>query len=104
MSRESASPPRGILNIPRGRGVPGHFRKLPAPALRPFVEHYWVVRWELPAGVRRLAETVPHPSSHWVTERGRSLVHGVPTARFVRTITGRGQAFGVKFRPGGLYP
>ncbi|MGB7211043.1 MAG: helix-turn-helix domain-containing protein [Gemmatimonadales bacterium] len=104
MDRESATPPRGILHIPAGTQLPGHFRKLAASPLRPFIEHYWVVRWELPRGARHVAETLPHPSSHWVTERGRSLVHGVPTGRFTRVIAGTGQAFGVKFRPGGLHP
>ena len=104
MDRESAPPPRGILHLPAGTRLPGHFRKLAAAPLRPFVEHYWVVRWELPAGVRHLAETLPHPSCQWVTERGRSLLHGVPVGRFSRVVTGKGQAFGVKFRPGGCHP
>lgn len=104
MDREPAPAPRGILNVPRGVPVPGHFRKLPAAALRPLIEHYWVVQWSLPAGMQHLAETLPHPSCQWVTERGRSSLYGVPTGRFTRVIAGRGQAFGVKFRPGGCVP
>ncbi|MFI5235881.1 MAG: DUF6597 domain-containing transcriptional factor [Gemmatimonadales bacterium] len=104
MQRPNAPPPRGILDRNPDRPTPGHRRSLAAADLRPFVEHYWVVRWDQRGLPPATAETLPHPAIHWITEGRKSVLHGVPTGRFVRTIRGLGHVFGVKFRPGGLYP
>jgi AraC-like DNA-binding protein len=82
----------------------GHARLLPARELRPFVEHFWIVRWNLRGQAPQLAETLPHPSVYWITENRTSTISGVPTKRFSRTLVGKGRVFGVKFRPGGFYP
>jgi AraC-like DNA-binding protein len=81
-----------------------HSRHLPAPALRDFVEHYWFVHWDLRGEPPFVQETLPHPSVHWITERGRSAVYGVHSGRFTRVLAGEGRVFGVKFKPGGFYP
>ncbi len=103
MTRQSAPGPRGLLNR-KTRQNSGHTRHLPARELRAFVEHYWIVRWDLRGQAPHLAETLPHPSVHWITEGRRSAIQGVPTGLFSRVLTGRGRVFGVKFRPGGFYP
>ena len=83
-----------------------HHRRLPGPALEPFVAHYWTVTWDLASPFK--AETLPHPSVHIVFEgqagRQRTEVAGVHTARFTKQLVGRGQAFGIKFRPGMFKP
>lgn len=104
MDRPSAGPARGILHARRGHDSFVHSRLLPAPALRELVEHYWLVRWDLRGQEPHLAETLPHPSVHWVTERGRSDIRGVSTGRFSRRLEGKGRALGVKFLPGGFQP
>jgi len=93
-----------VLNTSRGDGISGHARLLPAPELRPWVDCYWMVRWDLRGQPPRLAETLPHPCVYWVTEFGRSAINGVGTGRFVRLLEGRGRVFGVRFRPGGFHP
>ena len=81
----------------------GLARYWPSSDLAPFVEHYWIVRWDLP--VPRLAETVPHPSIHMVLETsGRSEIVGVMRSRFSRVLEGRGRVVGTKFLPGGFRP
>jgi AraC-like DNA-binding protein len=104
MPRPPGPGPRGILNRQPGNGNVRHARHLPAEELRPFVDCYWMVRWDLRGQPPQLAETLPHPCVYWVTELGQSAIHGVGTGRFVRLLEGRGRVFGVRFRPGGFQP
>ena len=81
------------------------------PALAPFVEHLWIVGWDL--GPRAVdSAVIPFPSLHLTLEWGDQpdrhghalpsvLVHGVVTRLFRIRLTGRGGVVGVRFRPGG---
>jgi AraC-like DNA-binding protein len=91
--------PRGILNLRASDLVNGLSRYWPSEDLAPFVEHYWIVRWDL--SEPGVAETVPHPSVHMVLDScGRSEVVGVMRRKFLRVLEGRGRVVGTKFRPG----
>jgi AraC-like DNA-binding protein len=90
--------PRGILHLRAGETASGLTRYWPSADLAPLVEHYWVVRWNLPEP--RVAETVPHPCVHMVLEVDRSEVVGVMRMRFTRRLSGRGRVLGTRFRPG----
>ncbi|CUR59586.1 putative transcriptional regulator [metagenome] len=79
--------------------------------LSPWVDNYWMLRWDLPAGTSYLSSTLPHPACTLSVERGhprsgvgpeRVVVTGVLTRRFDVHVAGQGWVFGVKFRPGGL--
>jgi AraC-like DNA-binding protein len=95
--------PRGILNVRTADAVYGLSRYWPSADLAPFVEHYWIVRWDL--SEPRTAETVPHPSIHMVLESPeRSEIVGVMRTRFSRVLEGSGRAVGTKFRPGAFRP
>jgi AraC-like DNA-binding protein len=95
--------PRGILNVRTADAVYGLSRYWPSADLAPFVEHYWIVRWDL--SELRTAETVPHPSIHMVLESPeRSEIVGVMRTRFSRVLEGRGRVVGTKFRPGAFRP
>jgi AraC-like DNA-binding protein len=101
--RAKHEPPRGILNVRPAEAAKGVSRYWPSADLAPFVEHYWVVRWDEPAP--RLAETVPHPSVHLVLEtNGRAEIVGVMRTRFSRVLEGKGRVLGTKFRPGAFRP
>jgi AraC-like DNA-binding protein len=104
MNRSHAPGPRGLLQQKAATPNAGHTRLLPSRELRPFVEHFWIVRWDLRGQKPQLAETLPHPSVFWITENRTSKFHGVPTRRFSRMLRGKGRVFGVKFRPGGFHP
>lgn len=93
-----------MLRQARTDGLGAHARLEPAPALLPFIDCYWMVRWDLRGHPPFLAETLPHPCVYWATERGDSTIGGVADARFTRRLEGRGRVFGVRFRPGGFYP
>jgi AraC-like DNA-binding protein len=75
--------------------------------LAPWIMHYWLVNWDLPAGVRQTVETLPHPNIQLVftsCDPVSILVHGVHTSKFTRTLEGRACVFGVKFAAGGFRP
>jgi AraC-like DNA-binding protein len=103
-ARPSAAPARGILRASPAAGTFDHQRLLPSIDLQEIVEHYWMVRWDLRGHDPYLAETLPHPTVHWTTADGRSIVRGIVTGRFSQTLDGRGRVFGVKFRPGAFHP
>lgn len=83
------------------------FRRLPpAPALRPYVEHYWLIDWDLPAPYE--ARVLPHPAVNavlqWRGGRSRCEVSGVGLQVHTERLEGAGRVVGVQFRPGGFRP
>ncbi|MFF3733490.1 DUF6597 domain-containing transcriptional factor [Streptomyces sp. NPDC002476] len=86
-------------------------RREPAPALRPYLEHYWLVDWDLAKPYA--SHLVPHPSVNVVFQRhaappahgnGYAEVSGIAPGLFVQKLEGRGRVCGVQFRPGGFRP
>ncbi|MEU9865408.1 helix-turn-helix domain-containing protein [Streptomyces sp. NPDC047971] len=85
-------------------------RHEPAPELRPFLEHYWFIDWELSEPYA--SHVVPHPSvnvvfQRYVDEGGEAVfgeVAGIGLELFTKKLTGVGRVCGVQFRPGGFRP
>jgi AraC-like DNA-binding protein len=94
----------GILDPAGSARSYGLNRYRPSPALAPFVEHYWVVSWELPEGISYPAEVLPHPNLNVAFTRERGWITGVTTRRYDYEVKGVGAVFGVMFRPGGFRP
>lgn len=95
---------RGVLNPGAGEGRFRLSRTLPSDDLAFFVEHYWVVRWDLRGRDPYRSDVLPHPCVHLAIEKGGSRVYGVVRERFSRFLSDAGTVFGVKFRPGAFYP
>ncbi|MEU0300260.1 helix-turn-helix domain-containing protein [Streptomyces sp. NPDC006175] len=103
---------RGIVDAPDLFTRVRFRRRDPAPALRPHLEHYWLIDWDLPEPYT--SHVVPHPSVHLVfqrTEPGSGAertdsaeVYGIVQGLFSRRLEGRGRVCGVKFRPGAFRP
>ncbi|MFJ9851515.1 DUF6597 domain-containing transcriptional factor [Streptomyces sp. NPDC101150] len=92
---------RGLLTQVRFR------RRLPAAPLRPYVEHYWLIDWDLAEPYA--THVVPHPSvnvvfQRYADRRGFGEVAGVGLELFSQKLVGRGRVCGVQFRPGGFRP
>ncbi len=100
----SAGKSRGVLGWPPETARLAVSRRLPAPALSDFIQHYWTVSWDLRGREPHLQETLPHPNTYLVFEFGKLLLYGVSTGKFTRLLEGQGRTFGVKFKPGGLRP
>ncbi|MCZ6835564.1 MAG: AraC family transcriptional regulator [Planctomycetota bacterium] len=104
MTQDWQGKPRGILRHDwnEQQVVLGRFE--PSEWAEPFVEYFWSAQWDLRGHPPRIEESLPHPCVHLVLERGDSNVFGVMRKRFVRELSGLGQVFGIKFRPGGFTP
>ncbi|HET8843933.1 MAG TPA: AraC family transcriptional regulator [Ktedonobacteraceae bacterium] len=79
-------------------------RHQPARDLARFVEHYWIVTWDFQGQGPYLAEILPHPRVHLVIAPGQSRVFGVVKGMFSYRYEERGRIFGVRFKPGAIYP
>jgi AraC-like DNA-binding protein len=82
-------------------------RHEPAEPLRPYLEHYWLIDWDLPRPY--VSHVVPHPCVNVVFQRfeGREPfgeVAGIGLGLFSQELRGRGRVCGVQFRPGGFRP
>ncbi|WP_431906075.1 DUF6597 domain-containing transcriptional factor [Micromonospora carbonacea] len=101
---------RGILDPARLRREVRFRRRLPATALLPYVEHYWLIDWDLDEPFEQ--RVLPHPAVNLVFRRdpaggpasGSAEVAGVGRELFRITLAGTGQVSGVQFRPGGFRP
>ncbi len=76
----------------------------PSPALAPFVDYYWVVRWDLRGEPAHEQAILPHPNVHLTFEPEQAAIYGVITKLFLRKIEGQGVTLGVRFWPGGFRP
>lgn len=98
---------RGILDPGRLLRQVRFRRRLPTPALHPYVEHYWLVDWELTEPFAQ--RVVPHPAVN-VVFHGQdggpetAEVAGPGDELFAITLHGVGRASGILFRPGGFRP
>ncbi|HEX8254885.1 MAG TPA: helix-turn-helix domain-containing protein [Thermoanaerobaculia bacterium] len=101
MVRSDPARPRGLLRA-TPNGELRHVRHAPSPELAFWIEHYWLVEWNLREPF--VAQTLPHPSVHLVIDEVRPRITGVMTGRFSSTLDGVGRVFGVKFRPGAFRP
>lgn len=81
-----------------------HVECPPSPALAPFVDHYWLTRWDRRGQPPRTAASLLDPCVHMHVQDGRAEVMGVVRGTFRVRIEGVGCVVGVKFRPGGFYP
>jgi AraC-like DNA-binding protein len=96
-----------------GRGVlrpdlaASHFRldrHQPSAALAPFVDYYWIPRWDLRGEPAHEQAVLPHPNVHLVFEASGAGIFGVDRRLFTRSLSGLGLAFGVRFRAGCFRP
>ena len=96
-----------------GRGVlrpdlaATHFRlgrHAPSDALAPFVDYYWIPRWDLRGQPPYEQTILPHPNVHLVFEASGAGIFGVDRRLFTRSLSGLGLAFGVRFTAGGFRP
>jgi AraC-like DNA-binding protein len=104
MMKSTIGKPRGILNLKVGEKKFQLSRHLPAQDLSFFIEHYWIVSWDLRGQEPYVQETLPYPCVHLVFEKNQSRVYGVETGKFARLLENKGRVFGIKFKPGAFYP
>jgi len=79
-------------------------RHAPSDALAPFVDYYWIPRWDLRGKPPYEQTILPHPNVHLVFEASGAGIFGVDRRLFTRSLSGLGLAFGVRFTAGGFRP
>ena len=84
---------------PRISGSAGTSR---SDALAPFVDYYWIPRWDLRGKPPYEQTILPHPNVHLVFEASGAGIFGVDRRLFTRSLSGLGLAFGVRFTAGRL--
>lgn len=99
---------RGILKAEAGKQKFSLMRYQPAPDLAYFIEHYWVVRWDLrgEAPYRQVILSYPNVNLSFEQEHNGTFagIYGVPKTTYPRLLQEDGVVLGVKFRIGGFYP
>jgi AraC-like DNA-binding protein len=108
--------PRGVLKsrvLKSGElagGLFSHSRLAPPASLASWIQHFWMVEWDLRDASPRLQETLPHPNVYLVFEQNledhptemKAEISGVTTGKFSKRLEGHSRVFGVKFKPGGF--
>ena len=78
-------------------------RYAPRPALEPFVEHFWIVRWNLGERPPYRQSVLSHPAVNLTIIRAGTAIDagitGLVRGNFSYTLRGEGRVFGVLFRP-----
>ena len=95
---------RGVLMPAPLDGQMRHARRRPPEDLAAWIEHFWIVSWDLRGCPPFRQQTLPHPNVHVIFEAGRSGIAGVTTQLFSRLLEEKSRVFGIKFRPGGFRP
>ncbi|WP_201007785.1 AraC family transcriptional regulator [Paenibacillus glycanilyticus] len=104
MSQPQTRPSMGVLGL-NGAGDQFRLERYPASeVLSPFIKHYWMVQWNLEQNDSYWQHVVPNPCANLVVEQGKTFFYGPGKEKFSYLLSGSGIVFGVKFRPGGLYP
>jgi AraC-like DNA-binding protein len=75
-------------------------RYLPPPDLAPFLDHYWIVEWDLQGRPAHTQRTLPYPCVHIVFDRARTGIWGLTTGSFDYTLQDAGKVCGLRFRAG----
>ncbi len=95
---------RGVLNPELAATKIALTLREPSAAVAPFVEYYWIVRWDLRDQAPHEQKILPHPTVHLAFEEPVSTITGVVTGLYRRWVEGGGQVLGVRFRPGCFRP
>lgn len=90
--------PAGIVNARQAKF--SLVRYPPAPELRPFVDHHWVLRWDLSGRPPHEQVVLPNLAVNVTFFRHAEGAFGPGKRPFRRTIAGTDHGIGVRFRPG----
>ncbi len=95
---------RGVLRPDLAADRFGLAKHKASAPLAPFVDYYWIVRWDLRGQPPYEQTILPHPNVHLVFEASGAGIYGVDRSLFARQLSGQGKALGVRFRAGCFRP
>ena len=100
--QEVHAEPKGVLDPALAAQKFRLARFKPAPDLAGFVEHFWIVAWDLRGQAAHVQKTLPYPCVHLVFDPGKTAIFGVMRGGFEYRLEGLSRVLGVRFRPGGF--
>src|ERR1700678_3884697 len=72
----------------------------PSPALAPWVDFAWILRWDLRGQPAHEQSILPHPNVNLGFEASGAGIYGVDRRLFTRSLSGSGRVLGGRFRAG----
>ncbi|MFI9452815.1 DUF6597 domain-containing transcriptional factor [Amycolatopsis sp. NPDC052450] len=90
--------PAGIVNARQAKF--SLVRYPPTPGLAPFVDHHWVLRWDLSGRPAHEQVVLPNLAVNVTFFRHAEGAFGPGKRPFRHTVAGTGHGIGVRFRPG----
>lgn len=96
--------PKGVLHPASGEQKFSLQRYAPSSEAGSFVQHYWIVRWDLRGQEPYRQTVIAHPNVNLVFEKNGTRIYGVGRSTTVRIVQDHGWVIGIKFKPGGFYP
>jgi AraC-like DNA-binding protein len=100
--QEVTAEPKGVLDPALAAQRFRLARYEAAADLKAFVEHFWIVAWDLRGQEPHVQKTLPYPCVHLVFDAGRTAIFGVMRGAFEYRLEGAGRVLGVRFRAGGF--
>jgi AraC-like DNA-binding protein len=97
---EKPGPHRGVLDLAHAAQNFSLHRYYPSERLAPFIEHFWIIHWDLRGKPDYTSEVLPHPSVNLAFTRERGWITGVTTDKYTYHLEGAGDVLGIQFRPG----
>jgi AraC-like DNA-binding protein len=95
---------RGVLRPDLAATRFGLARHRPSDMLNPFVDYYWILRWDLRGEPPHTQTILPHPNVNLSFEASGAGIYGVDRRLFNRSLSGAGRVLGVRFAAGGFRP
>ncbi|MBB5853441.1 DUF6597 domain-containing transcriptional factor [Amycolatopsis umgeniensis] len=92
--------PAGIVNAREASAAFTLVRHRPAPELRPFVDHHWVLRWDLSGRPPHEQVVLPNLAVNVTFFRDAAGAFGPGKQPFRYVVRGADHGIGVRFRPG----
>ncbi|MCQ6560290.1 DUF6597 domain-containing transcriptional factor [Paenibacillus mendelii] len=102
--RSTNSLGKGILHPSMGDTKFSLNRFPPSPDTSFFIQHYWVIQWDLRGQAPYCQTVIAHPNVNLVVEKETTRIYGVSSATSSHLLKDQGWVVGVKFKPGGFYP
>ena len=97
---EKPGPHRGVLDLAHAAQNFSLHRYYPSERLAPFIEHFWIIHWDLRGRPDYTSEVLPHPAVNIAFTRERGWITGVTTDKYTYRLEGAGDVLGIQFRPG----
>ncbi|AOZ93888.1 AraC family transcriptional regulator [Paenibacillus crassostreae] len=100
---DNMNPNKGILQMKAANRNFSISRHKPSEHLRFFIQHYWIVDWNLTGKSPHRQEVLQHPGVNIIFQRGLSRINGIESKKSTYILQGEGRIVGVLYRPGAFH-